>query len=455
MNNSENFIANGNLSSVLKKLVVPSILGSIIAQINIMIDSFFLGKFLEGSFATQALAATAIALPIVLFIMAIGNLFSVGGSIYAAQKAGAGEREKAKQICFNSGAVGTIFLVILSVIALIFLKPLLVGLGANNDQIYDLTYRYSSLLIVTSPVILWSMMYAMFLRAEGEANLVMKSISVQILFNFILNYVFIVLFNLDTTGAALGTIISQFIQLIYYTVKAHKKNTFYRFGYWKVKFNGQLIKNILVLGLPATIAFLMTLFVSVVLQIQASAYNDPQLLAAVGIVVKLVVMAIMLIQAAGSGVQPVFAYSYGAKDKNRFIEAKKIYNRNAMKISVIVSLILLIFPNIVSTVFTNDNDLEQMINVGVRATGLMILAMPLSFSIQILFQSMGEGRTAIRIVLIRQLLVFLPLCLIFPILFGSKGILASLQISVLLGSILTIILYSNKLQHMINVRFKN
>ncbi len=446
----KDFIASGKLSKVMLTLAIPSILGSIIGQVNLLIDSFYLGRFLEGDLAVTCLAATAIALPLLLIYLSVINLFAIGGSIYAAQILGTGKERDAKQIAANSFAFGLIIVLILTVLFQVFMHPFVSALGATTPELMHYTTRYTTIINLCSFTIFIMTYYVMFLRAEGRATIVLVTIAIQIIANIILNYIFIVPMNLDTAGAALGTVTSQFIQVIIFVIYAKKNKCIFNPNFKLVNFDLKQLKKIVNFGFPSTLAFLLTLVAAVVLQIQANQLGDTELKAAVGIVIKIVVMFLMLTQAAASGVQPVFAYSYGAKMKERFGEAYKIYIKSSLVVGILIGILLIIFPQGISNLFTKDQSMLTLINMATRMLGIMLFIMPMSFVVQILFQAMGQAKVAVSIVLIRQLLPFLVIALILPSFIGANATLISLQISVLIGSVIIIAFYMNKLKHAIS-----
>ncbi len=447
--NKNDFIESGKLSKVMLTLAIPSILGSIIAQVNLLIDSFYLGRFLEGDVAVTCLAATAIALPLLLIYLSVINLFSIGGSIYAAQILGKKDTRLAKQIASNSFAFGLVIVLILTILFQIFMGQFVEILGANTPELMHYTTRYTTIINLFSFTLFINSYYVMFLRAEGRATIVLVTIAIQIFANIILNYIFIVPMGLDTAGAALGTVVSQFIQVICFIIYTNVKNCTFKPEFKLINFSRTQFRKIINFGFPSTLAFLLTLVASVVLQMQANNLGDTELKAAVGIAIKIVVMLLMLTQAAASGVQPIFAFAYGAKMKERFSAAYKLYIKASLVVGTLVGILLIIDPQIVSALFTKDESMLELINVATRVLGIMVFIMPMSFVIQILFQAMGKARDAVIIVLIRQLIPFLILAFILPIFFGANATLVSLQISVLVGSIIIIFVYMKRLSQAI------
>ncbi len=445
MAKDSNFIANGKLSSVMLKLAIPAILGSIIAQVNFLIDSFFLGRYLDPELSTICLAATAIALPILLIYMSVINLFAIGGSILGARVYGTGDLKKANEVSMNALAFGLITVLAMTVFFAIFMDQILIGLGATTPELLKYAKDYADIINIYSFTMFLTMYFAMFNRAEGRATVVLITIFIQIVINVVLNYYFIVPLAMGTKGAALGTVISQGVQAIIYIIYTLMVNPVFKLKLKRITFNFTDLKEMTILGLPSTIAFGLTLVASVVLQVQANLFGGTELKAAVGIIIKIVIMFLMLTQAASSGVQPIFAYSYGAKAKKRFTDALKLYIKASIIVSVLVMLFLIINPDSLGRLFTINPEILSYTRIGTYALALMLLIMPLSFVYQVMFQSVDQGKAAINIVLIRQLYPFILAVAVLPTMIGEISPLVALQIGVMVGSIIVLIMYKTKL----------
>lgn len=453
----KNLIEKAPISKTIAVLVIPALLGSIVAQINFILDSFFLSRvtYAGPHGTTILLAAVAAAFPISLLITAFANLFGIGGSLFGAKALGENNKKKARSIFSGTVIAGLVLDIILIIILLLFINPLLTTLGAKDPTTLMYARQYAAVAIIGSPTIILTFIFVMFSRSEGKATLVLISIILQTVLNIVLNYIFIMPLEMGAFGASLATVISQFAQFLITGYWLFSKKSEFQFT---IRFREYFAKTdlwqVIKLGFPATLTIGLLTVSSAILQFQAGMYSNPELVAAIGVLIKFFTVFTMLIQAAASGIQSVFAFSYGSKNKDRFISVTTAYLKVSTITSVIVGVVLLIFPNIFANFLALTGNAAEYVKIGTYGIGIMLLFMSSSFLIQVLFQSLDRAESSMMIVLIRQLLVFLVLTIVFNRAFGINGLLVSQQIGIALGSILTILIYYKPLKNTINQKFK-
>lgn len=446
MNKGKYLIEKGPINKTIILLVIPAILGSLVAQFNFIIDTFFLSRLSSG--AVEATAATGVVFPIVLLIMAFNNMFAIGGSIYGAQVFGTGDEYKTRSIFSGVLRMAVISNIILIVTLSILLVPILHLIGASNETI-NLSYNYAIVVILGSPTTVFSFLFIMFTRSEGKANIGLISILIQTVINVVLNYLFIFTFDMSTLGAALATVISQAVQMLICGYSLFFSESNYKYLKGKINFTKEDRNKVLELGFPATVIMIYMTITSAIMSSEAAEYNSDVLIASIGVLVKFLTMINMLIQASVSGIQPVFAYCYGSNNKKRFLETKKIFTKYLIIGCLILATILIFDSSVVFKILPVTGG-EKYLELGTIFIGFMIILLPVSYMYQVLFQSISKGKNALYIVTIRQFLVFLVLNPILVYLLGIKGILISQQLSIIVGSIIVIVVYKTKLNKEIN-----
>ncbi len=445
-------ISKEKMSKTIALLVIPAILGSAVAQLNLIVDSFFLSRIADEATAVASVAATGIAFPIILIIMSFANLFAIGGSIYGAQTLGENNKEKARDIFTGTVRYALIFNIIMIVLLLIFLDPILRMLGATDASI-GLSHQYAFWAIIGSPSIVLTLIVVMFARSEGKAILVLVAIIIQTLSNFVLNWIFIFPMDMGTAGASIATVISQTLQFFIVGKYLFTTKSQYQYRLGKISYGLKDLKTVFALGFPATIGFIYITATSLMLTVETSFYGNDNLNAALGVLVKFFTMFTMIVQAAVSGIQPVFSFAYGAKDKERFDDAKNTFTKYLLITSTLIGILLFIFPAVFTYIFTLPAEANEFVTTGTRVLGIMILAMPLSFLIQTLYQSIGLAKTSLVIVTLRQFLFFIIINPILVFAFGITGLIISYQVAITVGAVITIIMYRKKLEHAVKDAF--
>lgn len=451
---SDNYlISKEKMSKTIALLVIPAILGSAVAQLNMIVDSFFLSRIADDAVAVASVAATGIAFPIILIIMSFANLFAIGGSIYGAQTLGENKKDKARDIFTGTMRYALLFNIILIVLLLIFLDPILYMLGATDASI-GLSHQYAFWAIIGSPSIILTFVVVMFARSEGKAMLVFSAIIIQTVANFILNWILIFPLNMGTAGASIATVISQALQCAIVGKYLFTSKSQYQYRLGKINYSITDLKTVFTLGFPATIGFIYITATSLMLTVETSFYANDNLNAALGVLVKFFTMFTMIVQAAVSGIQPVFSFAYGAKDKARFDDARNTFARYLLITSSVIGVILFIFPSIFTYIFTLPAEANVFVTTGTRVLGVMILTMPISFLIQTLYQSINQAKTSLVIVSVRQFICFMIINPILVFAFGITGLIISYQIAITIGAVITIAIYRSRLEKKVQVAFE-
>jgi len=232
--------------SLLVKHSIPAIVGMLVNSLYNIVDRIFIGRGVGG----VAIGAIYLGMPLMLIIMAFGMLVGIGGNTLVSIRLGQDRQDEANQIASNSLMLLTIIGVIFTILGLIFLEPILKIFGASASNIgYAMEYLRIILLGVTFNVVGFGMnnfirgegnpqiaMLTMligaflklgvtfnvvgfgmnnFIRGEGNPQIAMLTMLIGAFLNVILDYVFIFIFNMGVQGAALATIISQFVSALW------------------------------------------------------------------------------------------------------------------------------------------------------------------------------------------------------------------------------------------------
>ncbi len=445
--NSANYIiSEAPINKTMIYLIIPAILGSIVGQVNFIIDTYFISQVTYANIDIL-LAGIAAAFPIFLLIMAFATLFAIGGSIYATSILGSGDKLRARSVFSGTVVSGLILDIILIFLGFLLLTPMLKVLGANTPEILAAGKEYSFWMILGSPTIILTFIFVMFARSEGKSTLVLISIFIQTVLNIILNYWFIIPLEMGVGGASLATVISQFSQFLIVGVFLFSSRSEFRFNFkYRKYFNTNDLKELMFIGFPATLGMALLTITAGILQFQAGQYNDVELIAAIGILIKFLTIFTMLVQAAASGIQPVFSYSYGAKNLQRFDQAYSSYLVYSTIISIVLGASLFVYEDVFANMLNLTGNIANYIELGTKGLGIMLIFMPASFLLQVVFQSLGDAKTSMYIVFIRQLLLFIVVTIILNNLYGINGLLVSQQMGVVIGSIITIIIYYSKFE---------
>ena len=252
---------------------------------------------------------------------------------------------------------------------------------------------------------------------------------------------------MGTGGAALATIISQFISFWILVFNSNSSSNI------RIKFKNftpewEMYREILRAGLPSFYRQALGSVAMIFLNFSAGVYGDAAI-AAMSIVGRIIFFAISAMLGIGQGFQPVCGFNYGAKLYDRVLKAFYFTAKISIIILLAVGLIGVIGAESIVTFFRKE-DLE-VIEIGTRALRYQSMTLPLSAWIimtNMLVQIIGKSREASIIAVARQGLFFIPAVLILPRIIGILGLQLSQPIADIFTFLLALFISKNVLNEL-------
>lgn len=419
------------IEKLVLKLAGPTIVSMMVTSIYNMADTYFVSQI-----NTSASGAVGVAFPLMMLIQAIGFTLGMGSGNYISRLLGQKNRDYSSRVLATGVFTAFILGVILAVIGLIFLDPLVYALGAT-ETIAPYAKAYIRYILIGMPFMTTSYVLNGTLRFQGSAFYAMIGIGTGGILNVILDPIFIFTLNMGTAGAALATIISQFISfcILFYNsniggnIRINLKNFTPK---WMI------YKEILRGGIPSFYRQALGSVAMILLNFSAGIYGDAAI-AAMSIVGRVIHFAISVMLGLGQGFQPVCGFNYGAKLYDRVLKAFWFTAKLSITALAILSLVGIIISPQIMTAFRKE-DLE-VIAIGTLALRLQSMTLPLSawiIMVNMLLQTIGKSREASITSIARQGLFFIPAILILPRVFGLLGVQISQPLSDLFSFILAL-----------------
>ena len=397
------------------KLAGPTIVSMMITSIYNMADTYFVSQI-----STSASGSVGIAFPLMMLIQAIGFTISIGSGNYISRLLGQKNREHASKVLSTGFFTALILSAVLGVIGLIFLDPLVYALGAT-DTIAPHAKDYIRYILLGMPFMASSFVLNGTLRFQGSSFYSMLGIGAGGVINIILDPIFIFTLDMGTGGAALATIISQFISFCILIVTTNLG------GNLKIKLKDftpkwGLYKEILRGGLPSFYRQVLGSLAMIFLNFNAKIYGDAAI-AAMSITGKIIHFAVSVMLGIGQGFQPVCGFNYGAKLYDRVLKAFWFAVKLSITALTVIGLVIFIASPQIITLFRKE-DLD-VIAIGSLALRLQCVTLPFSawvIMMNMLLQTTGKSKEASIISISRQGLFFIPAVYILPRIFGLLGI---------------------------------
>ncbi|MBC7960510.1 MAG: MATE family efflux transporter, partial [Vallitaleaceae bacterium] len=327
----------------------------------------------------------------------------------------------------------TIFFVALS---LIFLQPLLKIFG-TSAEVLPFATDFLRIILLGSVFSSLAMCLNSFIRVDGQPRIAMFTMIIGAVINCILNPLFIYVFHWGISGAALATIISQFITMVWTLRYFLSSKSRLKIRIKNFIPNPPLIARVMAIGLPSFLMQVANTFVNIIINIRLSQLGGDISISAIGIISSLQMLLIMPILGINQGVQPIIGYNFGAKRLDRVKEALRLAVISATSIAVFGFVIIQAVPKFWISLFNRN---PELIHFGVDALRVMLLMLPV-IGFQIIcssyFQAIGKTHLATLLTLTRQVIILIPAILILPSIFGIMGVIYSVPLADFLAALLT------------------
>ena len=433
MNNNDLF-EKVPISKAYFKLSLPVVLSMVISLVYNMVDTFFVAQTQN----TNLVAGVSLCAPIFTLMIALGDIFSIGGSSVISRLFGQKQDEEGKNVsdfCFYGAIVCGI---LVSLIMMIARKPILTILGTNQATL-PYASQYYTYMALGATLIIVSLTPSNLMRTEGLATESMIGTITGSIINMILDPIFILYLNMEAGGAAIATIIGYFasdLVFIYLTLKKSKKLSI---SLKHTHITKNEVISIFTIGIPASITNLMSSFAMAMTNNYLVTYGNDKV-AAMGIVLKINMIVLLVMIGFAFGAQPLLGYNYGAHNTKRLKEIIKFDLFVEITFAVITSIILALFTSSFIKIFMNN---PSIIQAGTLMLRFLLLSSPCVGIILVfttLFQSEGKALPALLLSIGRQGIVF-AIFLLLSNIFGYYGIISSQMIADIITAIIALILY--------------
>ena len=406
-----------NPVSLMFELSIPAILGMVVVGLYNFMDSVFVGQMV----GSVQMGAISVSYPFTLINGGTAAMLGVGSASVLSRAIGKKDEATIGKIMGNLVAMVILLSAIITVVGMVFTRPILTLAGASGD-ILNYAEKYLRIVYAGSLFVNFFQSANMVIRGEGQLKKAMLIIGSGAVLNIILDPIFITLLNpvgRGIEGAAYATVLSQIIQALITVWYFKKKSQHVKIG--RIRIEKSLLPQILAVGVSALLMQVLTLVQQTVIYRVASNYGGETSQILLGAALRVWNFAFVPLWGISQGFQPAAGTNYGAKDYNRVKKLTGVFVASATILSLLFYIPVELFPaNVLSLFITTP---------GVAASGatnfrIMFSTYILqgSFLIAVtLFQSLGKANKATWLVLFRQIILFIPLAVILPMI-GGMGI---------------------------------
>lgn len=434
MQEKQNDFTKNSMAYNIMSLAIPMTISQLINVLYSLVDRMYIGHLAQNS--TLALTGLGITFPIIMLVTAVTNLFGMGGAPLCSIARGRGDDERAEKIIGNSFAMLIICSCILIIIGLVMKKSLLYLFGAS-DETYPYANEYFSIYIWGSIFVMVGLGMNTFINAQGFAKKGMLTILIGAIINIILDPIFIFGLDLGIKGAAIATVIAQFISASWVLHFLFSDKAIYRIKKSCMKLDFKLIKEIVSLGFSGFVFATTGSLVQIVCNNVLLFWGGNIYVGIMTVLNSIRDVLQMTIEGIRSGAQPVISYNYGAGQYLRVRQGIKFLTKIALLYTSIAWCILDFFPEFFIHLFNSE---EEMLLLGVPALHIYFLGffmMAFQSAGQTTFISLGMGKYATFFSLFRKVILVIPLTIFLPNLWdlGVYGVFYAEMISNFVGGI--------------------
>jgi len=439
----EQKLATHGIPKLVLYYSIPTIIGMLVNALYVVVDRFFVGQI--PGVGADALTGIGLSAPILNIVGAFALLVGIGTAANISIKLGNRDKEGAERVLGNALVLNITFPIVLSIIGLIFLEPLLIAVGADQDTLpFALTYTR----IVLAGCIVMFLSFAMNhpIRAMGNPKRFASAQLLGAISNIILSPIFILWMGLGIAGAAISTLIAQSISAIWV------------FAYYFTNISGRPVITIKLKNMKPSLKIILSIFAIGIspffMQFLGSAINiianrtlihygtiefgnANHAVGAFTVIISISMLFLMPVFGINQGAQPILGFNFGAGNIARVKQAYKWSAMYAVAICFLGFIIVQLFADPLMRLFSDDPALNELGAVGMRIILFTMPMMGFQMNTANFFQSIGRAKISVFLAVLRQGLILIPAYFILPRIFGFDGIWFAMPVADTIALLIT------------------
>jgi len=444
MNSHSTLLGQEDIRKLLVRLSTPATIAMIVNALYNLIDTIFVGR----GVGYLGIAGLSVAFPIQMIIMAFGMMVGIGAASSVSRNLGAGNLERAEKVAGNSYTLILIIIALISTFGLLFTDPILRLFGAT-ETILPYARDYIRIIFLGSIFFSFAVSSNNLIRAEGNARVAMYAMIIGTGLNILLDPLFIFTLDMGIQGAALATILAQFISFVYILVYLKSGKSSLKIALHHLRPEVSIVREILGVGLPTFVRQINGSLLAIIMNNTLGFYGGDIAITVYGIINRVMMFLLMPMFGVVQGMQPIVGFNYGARKFDRVKETLKYSLVTVTGFALFGWILSRLFPRFILGIFTTE---AAVIDLGMTAIHYIFLAIPI-IGIQIisgaLFQALGKSKPAFILSILRQMLILIPLVLILPLLgFGLLGVFIAFPVSDVISTAISALILKQEVDKM-------
>ena len=414
-------LGSGSVGKLLFSLALPTITSQIVNMLYNLVDRVYIGHMQPAETVGKlALTGVGVCLPIIMVISAFAALLAMGGAPRASIEEGRGNSGEAERIMGNCFAMLVIVSLVLTVVFRVFARPMLMTFGASENTI-GYALEYMQIYALGTAFVEITLGMNAFITAQGFTTVSMKTVLIGAILNTILDPIFVFGFNLGVRGAALATILSQAVSMIWVLRFLLGKKTKWRLRRELLRPKAKVVLPCLALGMSPFIMQSTESLIAVCFNASLYQYGGDIAVGAMTVLTSIMQFAMMPLQGLTQGAQPIVSYNYGARNAQRVRAAFRCLLRACVTYSLLLWALVQLFPRMFILMFNSSPELVEYASWALRiymaATGIF----GVQIACQQTFVALGNAKTSLFLAVLRKIILLIPLIYILPHFFADKA----------------------------------
>lgn len=431
---------HGSIPKAYFTFSIPLVLGFVITMLYNIADTYFIARTQD----VNLIAGVSLCAPVFTLLMAFGNIYAQGGCTLVSRLLGQKREEQVRRVSSFSAWIAILTGALVGGVMLVFRTPLLLLLGSNENS-FAYASDYYTWLALGAPLVVFNFVPANFLRSVGMSRESMIGSVSGTVVNIVLDPILISVLGWGASGAAIATVLGYVVTVVYYLAVWLRRCPMFSLAPGEVGISGQHAAQIFGIGIPAALTNLTTSF-SMVLTNQLLLPFGNDKIAAMGVVLKVVQVAVLFVVGFSFGAQPLIGYLYGAGNGERLTALVRFVFRFLCALGAVLTVSFVVCAPALIGLFLEEQALVDTSVVMLRIQALSLVLAAVVMFMTILAQSTGQVMLSLVLSISRQGVVFAVVLLIASRLAGYHGIIAAQAVSDLVTALMAVALYRASLR---------
>ena len=432
MKESKNDFTKGSVASNILRMAIPMTIAQIVNVLYNIVDRMYIGRLPDEGMV--ALTGLGLTFPVISIVTAFANLCGSGVAPLCSIARGEGNLDEAENIMGNAFTLLLMIGVALTGVVLAVKRPVLYLFGAS-DVTFPYADAYLTVYTLGSIFVMIGLGMNAFINSQGFGNFGMATVCIGAAANIVLDPIFIYLFDMGVQGAALATIISQFLSAAWVLKFLVGRRAILKLRLRHMRLRWRIVRRIVALGLSNFTMACTNSAVQVMCNSTLQFFGGDLYVGVMTVINSIREVVFMPISGTTQGSLPVMGYNYGARDYARVRQCIKFITKLCVVYATLVCIFLQLFPELMIRIFNDDPELIQAGARCVRIYSCCFFMMSLQMAGQNTFLALGRSKQAIFFSLLRKAIIVVPLVYILPRIggLGVTGVFLSEPISDVIG----------------------